>query len=268
MTTFEEVDKLSRKDIRSAASKMTDQEAKFLVNHYYMMQEDRKRFNNQIRSLEENENLLLKHLAAQATIAETNIKKAMDDYTDAHPVGAWLKAIYGIGPIIAGGLLAHIDITKAPTAGHIWSFAGLDPTKTWNKGEKRPFNADLKKVCYFIGQSFMKFSGNDKCSYGKLYIQRKEYEVKRNENGGNKELAATLITKYNKKTESYKHLLEGKLPPAQIDARARRWTVKIFLSHLQQIWYKIHFNCDAPKPFAIAILGHAHMISPEEPVTN
>lgn len=262
MTTFEAADKLSRKDIREVASKMSDDEARFLVRNYYIMQEDRKRYNNQIRSLEETENLLLKHLSSSATIAENNIKKAMEDYTDAHPVGAWLKSIYGIGPIIAAGLLAHIDITKAPTAGHIWSFAGLDPTKTWNKGEKRPFNPDLKKVCYFIGQSMMKFSGNDKCYYGKLYLERKEYEVKRNESGGNKELAATLITKYNKKTESYKHLLGGKLPPAQIDARARRWCVKIFLSHLQAHWFKVQYGVEAPKPFAIAILGHAHMIEP------
>jgi hypothetical protein len=44
-------------------------------------------------------------------------------------------------------LLARIDIVKAPTAGHIWRYAGLDPTVRWNKGEKRPWNAGLKVLC-------------------------------------------------------------------------------------------------------------------------
>ena len=37
----------------------------------------------------------------------------------------------GIGPVIAAGLLANIDIKQAPTVGHIWRFAGLDPTNKW-----------------------------------------------------------------------------------------------------------------------------------------
>ncbi len=37
-----------------------------------------------------------------------------------------------------------------------------------------------------------------------------------------------------KSTEAYGHYSTGHLPPAPIDARARRWTVKLFLAHIQQ----------------------------------
>jgi hypothetical protein len=41
---------------------------------------------------------------------------------------------------------------------------------------------------------------------------------------------------------------------------ARRWAVKIFLSHVHQVMYYDHFKEAPPRPFAIEHLGHAHMI--------
>lgn len=262
---------ITRSQIREHAKQMSSDEARIVVANYYMAQEDRKRYNNQQRSIEEGtDNIVLKHMATVAESSEAMMKKALSDYVDEHPVGRWLVSIHGIGPVIAAGLLAHIDITKAPTAGHIWSFAGLNPNQVWEKGKKRPFNAQLKKICWYAGQCFMKFSGSDKCYYGKIYRERKAYEIERNDSGGNAELAKSILASknFNKETDAYKHLSAGHLPPAQIDARARRYAVKIFLSHLQMVWYKWHFKVDAPKPFAIAILGHAHMIEPPAYITD
>ena len=50
------------------------------------------------------------------------------------------------------------------------------------------------------------------------------------------------------------------LPPAHIQARAKRYAVKIFLSHLFDVWYKLEKGQEPPKPYALAILGHAHEI--------
>lgn len=252
--------KLTRKDIRAAAATIDADEARFLCEFYQDSQNDRIRFNNQERSMDGKPNLLLKFLGSQAAGVEETIKKALFDYASNHKVGAWLVDVHGIGPVLAAGLLAHIDIKKAPTVGHIWRFAGLDPTVSWDKGVKRPFNAKLKKLCWLIGQSFMKTSGSDKSVYGKLYRERKQYEVSRNDNGGNASMAESLLKRFGKDTEAYQHLLAGKLPPAQLDARARRWAVKIFLSHLHDVWYRAEFGVAPPKPFAIAILGHAHLI--------
>jgi hypothetical protein len=156
-----------------------------LVDGYYMIQEMRKRANNQILAMAAEPHTLIGWLAGQNEIMEGQIKRALDTYTDnARPVGTWLKSIYGIGPVIAAGLLAHIDIKRAPTVGHIWAFAGLDPSKKWKKSQKRRWNAGLKTLCCKAGQSFMKFHKQAQCVYGAVYVERKAYEIDRNERGG------------------------------------------------------------------------------------
>ena len=253
------------KDLKNAAITLSSREARYLVDSYYMMQEQRKRSANQVLSMEGAEpHALLSWFLEQTTTLENQIKRALDAYTSSHMMGTWMREIYGIGPVISAGLLAHIDIEQAPTAGHIWRYAGLDPTSKWLAGEKRPWNAQLKVICWKAGQSFMKFSKKEQCRYGHLYLERKAYEIARNDSGGNTEVAAKLLTekKWSKGTEAYKSLIIGKLPPGQIDARARRYAVKIFISHLQAEWYRRHFKKEPPAPYAIAILGHAHMIEP------
>lgn len=324
------------KDLKLAAALLTDTEARYLVDYYYITQEDRKRAGNQTRALTEAAEpcAVVNWLTDQAGSLEKEIKKALDAYTDAHPIGAWLKGITGIGPVLAAGLLAHIDIEKAPTVGHIWSFAGLNPTvkwmsqekatdwlkaritdpdqvlvKSWVEGESkeiqkleallvetaqhfgrgyenlrrtatvndegqpvtltvksiaralacRPFNAALKTLCWKIGQSFLKTSGKEDGVYGKLYKQRKAYEIANNDAGKYADQAAIGAARVGKATEAYGHYSAGKLPPAQIDARARRYAVKQFLSDLHAVWYRHHFKKDPPLPYPIAILGHAHL---------
>ena len=106
----------------------------------------------------------------------------------------------------------------------------------------------------------MKFSGRDDCYYGHIYRERKNFEIARNERGDNKELAEQLKEKVGKNTEAYKHFSNGLLPPGQIDARARRYAVKLFLSHLHGAWYETHFGTKPPLPYPIAHMGHAHFI--------
>jgi hypothetical protein len=258
---IEPITKLT-KDIKAAATTLSDQEARYLVDYYYIAQEDRKRAHNQERALDESDepNSVIGWLADQAKTLEAQIKRALDAYTEAHMMGSWMREVVGIGPVISAGFLAHIDINKAPTVGHIWRFAGLDPTVKWEKGQKRPYNAGLKTLCWKAGQSFMKFSGREDCFYGKVYRQRKEYEIARNERGDNRELAERTLPKVGKTTEAFKHLSNGVLPPGQIDARARRYAVKLFLSHLHGEWYRREFGTEPPLPYPIAHQGHAHVI--------
>lgn len=258
---LDSVARLSR-DIAEAAKTLSEAEVRFLVDAYYMMQEDRKRATNQVRALgaDQEPHAVVAWLAKQSEILEAQIKRALDRYTLAHVMGSWMREIHGIGPIISAGLLAHIDIARAPTVGHIWRFAGLDPTSTWDKGQKRPWNARLKQVCWHAGQCFMKFASDEKCVYGHVYRERKAYEIERNDRGGNAERAASQLAakKYGRDTDAFKHLSAGHLPPAQIDARARRYAVKLFLSHLHDEWYRRRFGAEPPAPYPIAILGHAH----------
>lgn len=177
-----ELQKLS-KDLRKAASTLGAAEARFLVDSYYQLQDFRKASANQTRALNDSEEPhdTVSFFQGQFATVEEQIKKALDEYSASEPMGRWARLHVGIGPVIAAGLSAHIDITKAPTVGHIWRFAGLDPTVRWERGHKRPWNADLKVLCWKIGDSFVKFSGRDDCFYGQIYKQRKLYEIERDD---------------------------------------------------------------------------------------
>jgi hypothetical protein len=254
------VQRLSR-DLASAATTLTDDEARFLVDGYYMMQENRIRSGNQVRALGENAepNSVVHWLADQSETLENQVKRALDKYSDANPLGRWAREIVGIGPVIAAGLLSHIDI-NVPAVGHVWRFAGLDPTSKWGKGQKRPHNARLKTLCWKIGESFVKVSGNDNDIYGHVYLQRKAYEAARNDAGLYGEQAAAIVEARptHKQAAIYK---AGKLPPGHLHARAKRYSVKLFLAHYWETGRKLA-GLPIPLPYPIAHLGHVHKIEP------
>jgi hypothetical protein len=193
---------------------------------------------------------------------EKALKAPLQQFAGSTVEGKWALDQYGIGPVLAAGLLAHVDITKAPTAGSVWRYAGLDPTQTWEKGQKRPFNAEFKTLCWKIGQSFMKFSGKDECFYGQLYKQDKARRIAKNEAGDYAEFAKSILEKKNFKVNQTRAKLEtGKLSDAQIDAQARRFAVKIFLSHYHAVAYQAHHGEPAPRPYIIAHGDHVHEIA-------
>ena len=261
------VRKLDR-DMEKASSTLTAIEARYLVDSYYAMQAGRIRANNQIRALtqsgEPHESIAW--LSTESRVLEESVKRTLGAYSANHPVGKRMRTVVGVGPVRSAGLLAHIDITKAPTAGAIWRYAGLDPTSEWKKGEKRPHNASLKTLCWKLGESFVKVCNHKDAVYGKLYQERKESEIVKNEAGVFAAQAAAKLEKFKigKTTDAYKAYSIGKLPPAHIHARAKRVAVKMFLSHLHQVWYEVEFGKKAPVPyvFEFADKEHVHKIEP------
>lgn len=261
----EAVTRLTR-DLKKAAQTLSPDEARYLVDAYYQMQGDRIRSANQVRALTASEepHQTIAWLAENAGVLERSIASALDAYSAASLVGKWARSICGVGPVITAGLLAHIDIGKAPTAGHIWRFAGLDPTVTWEKGQKRPWNASLKTLCWKIGESFVKVSTNDDDVYGHLYIERKAKEQARNDAGELADQAAAKLARHKigRNTDAFKSYATGRLPPAHVHARAKRWAVKLFLAHYQAVAYRDHFGTDAPKPYILTREGgHVHEIA-------
>jgi hypothetical protein len=263
--SLEAIQKLS-KDLKEAAKTLGVREARYFVDTYYILQDYRIAAANQQRALttDQEPTLHIEWLNTQMETLENQIRTLLDKWSGAQPMGIWARGVVGVGPVISAGLLANIDITRAPTAGHIWRFAGLDPTSKWAKGEKRPWNASLKRLCWLIGESFVKVSGNARDRYGKLYLQRKEYESKKNEALDYADQAkATLARIKDRKNKVFIALLEsGKLPPAALHARSKRWAVKLFLAHWHAEAYRMHYGTEPPKPYPIAILGHAHVIEP------
>lgn len=130
---------------------------------------------------------------------------------------------------------------------------------------KPPYNLDLKKRCFLIGESFMKVSGKEDSLYGQVYRQRKIEETRRNENGEFRQQAESLLASknYDKTTDTYKCMIEGKLSPAHIHARAKRYAVKLFISHVYEAMYYAEFHKDAPQHYVISHMGHHDYIAPE-----
>lgn len=263
MTELQPIARLSR-DLAKVSQTLSDSEARYLVDAYYTVQENRKAADNQVRALRESGEpcSVISWLAEQNRTLENQIKRSLDQYSGNHPVGERMRAARGVGPVIAAGMLAHIDITKAPTVGHIWSYAGLDPSKTWEKGQKRPWNAELKTLCWKLGECFVKAGGDS--VYAAVYAERKAYDQQRNERGELADQAARALERkrIGKTTEAFKWYSAGKLPPAQIHERAKRYAVKLFLSHLHEVWYEEHYGVKPARPYAFDQLGHAHYIKP------
>ncbi len=254
------------RDMKDAARRLSDQEARYLVDLYYTWQENRIRAAHQQRALAAagEPGSVFQHVLDESSHLEQRVKRVLGFFVEDHPIGAWMKAQMGIGPVIAAGMLAHIDIRRAQTAGAIWRYAGLDPTVTWGKGEKRPWNAKLKLVCWKAGTSFVKVSNRDGAVYGAIYRARKELEVARNESGANAEAAAASLAakRIGATTDAHKAYAAGKLPAARLELRAQRYAVKRFLSDLHAVWFWHTFKRLAPMPWVITHGGHAHYVEP------
>ena len=197
---------------------------------------------------------------------ETQIKGALDRYTNAQPIGKWMRSIKGIGPVISAGYIANIDIAKANTAGKLWKYCGVAPGADRRvRGQKMAYNPSLKRLAYLTGESFKRLSSDDpEAYYRHWYDRRKLYEIASNEAGKYAEQAAAILSskKIGKTTDAYKAYSAGKLPPAHIDRRACRWTTKLFLSHLQETWWTMKTGEPPPRPFALSVMGHADYIAP------
>lgn len=292
------VSRLTR-DLAKSAATIDRGQARALVDAYYQVQENRKRASLQSSALEKSHepHELLTWMQEQYEVFESQIKRALDKYSLSHPVGVWARDQVGIGPVIAAGLLAHVDITKSNTAGKLWAFAGLDPTKTWGKGERRPWNATLKTLCWKIGESFVKTSGAEDSYYGPLYVKRKRFEIENNLSGRLSDQAraraesgffgadteailwysgcltpADARTYYDMPAEKrlgFAKRLAGApgsgmpmLSPDHVHSRAKRWAVKLFLSHFQHIYFEHEYGKAPPLPYPIAHLQHVDFISP------
>ena len=132
-----------------------------------------------------------------------------------------------------------------------------------------PYNIKLKVIMYLIGDSFMKRSNHPDSLYGRLYKERKAYELFKNERGDyKKEAARALSEKHFQNKEVEEIYKSGKLTAGHIDMRARRWAEKIFLSHLFEIMYMAEYHKAPPKVYALSHLEHNDYIPPEVPYSR
>lgn len=318
------------KATREAARLMSKRQARFLVDSYYQIQKYRIATHLQVLQLKNSSEPTepIQWVRDVSVKIEAFIRGVLDEYSAHHPAGKWARAQVGIGPVLAAGLLAHVDPHQCSTAGKLWRFAGLDPTIKWvgkegarevvrevaggrkslddvgvmtvamklnlnpilflqhvaaldadensdeEKSEyslssveavaaRRPWNARFKVLCWKIGDSFCKVHNKPSAYYGRVYAERKAYEIARNEAGKNAEIAKRALEEkaYGKDTEAYKHLSKGKLPPGQLELRARRYAVKLFLAHFLEVYRRVE-GLPVVLPYPIAVLGHSDYLPP------
>ena len=249
------------KDLIEATKTLSRREVRYLVDAYYQMQNDRIRAKNQIRaaSVDAEPHSVITWFADNKAVTEKRLKQVLTAYSAGNPLGTWAMSICGIGGVLSAGLSAHIDISKTHNVGQILSFAGILPNpKEWKTKEQRPFNAKLKTLTWKIGESFVKVSNKDSDFYGKLYKEAKDSYIARNESGEYAEKCKDILAKktYSKDTDAYKAYITGKLPPAHIQARAKRKAVQMFLSHWFDVGY--YFEHGTYNPALPYIIEHGH----------
>lgn len=130
-----------------------------------------------------------------------------------------------------------------------------------------PYNKDLKLLMYKIGESFVKVQNKEGSLYGRLYKERLAYETKLNEEGAYKDQALKRSKEVGVNTIAYKYYKEGKLPPAHIIQRCKRYVTKLFISHFWEAAYYNYYGTKAPNPYILKFSEgeHNRYIEPEVP---
>src|SRR5579884_4547470 len=84
-----------KRNIVSAAGLLSINEARYLVDAYYQIQENRKAAANQLRALAESRepHSVIAWFLDQNETLEKQIKRALDVWTDSMPAAVWAKGI-------------------------------------------------------------------------------------------------------------------------------------------------------------------------------
>lgn len=264
-----------RKKIKSLDVPLSQLSA--LINLYWNLQKAEIALSNRIWSMnqigEETGDLVM-ILGKVREIKEGDVEPRIKLCVHNHPLWTgWLKHIGGIGEILTAQLIHLItgkkhteackkkmdeyyskkergekrakrftcdcpvmEIERFDTVSSVWKYAGLDvvegkaPKK--KKGQKITWNPKLRSVGYNIGESLVK---TVKGQYRPWYDKFKEEEVRRHPD----------------------------LSRGHLDRRARRKTVKLFISHMFEVWYALK-GLTPPKTYVEEKLGHVHHIPPPE----
>ena len=184
-----------------------------------------------------------------------------------------VDAVIGSGDITDDGLIEIAAMTgwkvdylkkRCYTMDEEGNITGTSKKNLQNAICMPPYNKNLKTIMWNIGESFVKVQ-NRGSLYGRLYAERKAYETAKNERGEYAEQAARELASknYSKSTDAYAAYVEGKLPKGHINARAKRWAVKLFLSHVFEEMYREEYHKLPPMYYALEHMDHHDYIGPE-----
>jgi len=251
---------------RDVLSDLNESDARILIGVYYSIQRERISINNKAKAAQRagRSGMVFRFILAQLEQIEYQIMTLLKKFVAQDEAASWAMSQHGVGPVTAAALAAYVDMDVARCASSVWSYAGLSPGQRRQKGQKTNFNVRLKMVMWNLGESFVRNHKSDKCYYGHIFSERKEYETIKNERGDYADQAAEILktrTFNNDDDNTVRQAYEaGKLPLSHIHERSKRYAVKLFLAHYFEVAYRIHHGEDPPNPYAIEYLGHVHRI--------
>ena len=221
-------------------------ELKALVSLYYDVQKFRLRGNNRVKALQrgdqssESLQLPINQLKSIEDGIAKNIAKAVED----EPAADWLLSQRGIGPTLAGAIIASGLDPQIDKPSAWWRYAGVGVVDGKNqrkrRGEKRNYNGFLRRTLYVIISSFLKSHNSedpDKFSfYADLY-----YTFKKESERQRPELSSTPCPSCKNKDEADEdcekcHGTREVGLAIHHHSRAIMLTERVFLTHLQLKW--------------------------------
>jgi len=206
----------------------------------------------------------------QAEKLENEYNKVME-ITAAEPLyREWLTHVTGVSTTLTARLMNHIGYAEdAERVRNLWSYAGLTPDSSREKGEQLSYNPDLKTTAWTVADTMVKMG--DKSRYRtEFYDPYKEKQLDRmdqveeaKEEGY--EIEVREIQDHNNtvpvtvavKDGEEKQLFKGTAPESRGHAnnRALRYLAKKFLKHYWAIARDIK-GLDVPEEYIIAYGGH------------
>lgn len=220
-----------------------ESEIRLLTDSFYEVQKTRIQIGNRIAMLKRDYEIdeamgadLHEMVSGRLIDTEKEIEKRVRKYVKPIPVyQLWIGPhVKGVSELLAGSLIAGIgDIGRFDTVSKLWKFCGMGinadgSIQKFRKGEKANWNPFLKKTCWKIGESFVKIA--DRGYYGQMLHTYKSREIGKCEKNEIMVMPQADIDKLPKEQRA------NYMSAGHVHNRAKRKAVKLFLSHLWQVW--------------------------------
>lgn len=198
-----------------------------------------------------------------------NVLKHIPIYTD------YLADQVGVGPAMAGVLIAYLDPAKATYISSFWKYSGLDVANGQGRSRRAEhlvereyknregktatrlgvtFNPFLKtKLTGVLAGSFLRSNS----PWRKVYDEYKH----RIQTSGNMRPKVT-VTEWKKIYKKDPDRARQLWTPGRIDAASKRYMVKMFLADLWVNWRKME-GLPVSQPYAVAVQGKAPHSRPQ-----
>jgi len=209
--------------------------------------EERKATQNRIRDLKKQYELDVSDLEEIKKSLEEKIREIeerLKELVRGERIWEWLEKVNGVSEINAAGLIAKIgDISRFDTVSDLWSFFGLRPKSSFNFDDckwenyqhyRQATKEERTLVVYDIGEQFVL----KKDSFYRRFYENRRKKTEKDERFGNPK---------DNKLHYYRD--------------ARRYAVKIFLSHLYEVWRRME-GLETRTPYILQEEHHNYIKPP------